>query len=126
LRISSHIKWTAWLGFIAIAVQLNAVPLSVLLFRLNQQEIARTQCEHKMPNCNGHCYLMKQLAKTNGNESDKQTECIGIQLDQIFLLSSQNNLTLSPRTDKVSSLLLNDGSVHPGWPSMLLQPPRSC
>jgi len=126
LKISLHIKWTSWLGIAAIVVQLNSVPFSLLLFNINQENIARTQCEHKMPHCNGHCYLMKQLAKSSGNETDKQTQRFVSLLDGQFLISSENNLSPLSCSTKSKFALNNDGSVLPGWPSMLLQPPRSC
>jgi hypothetical protein len=126
LKIPLHIKLTSWLGIVAIAVQLNAVPFSLLLFHINQENIARTQCEHIMPHCNGHCYLMKQLAKTNGNDNDKKTERTGPQLDGQYLISSKNNLSLLACNDNSKMVLSNNDSVLPGWPFSLLQPPRYC
>jgi hypothetical protein len=113
----------AWLGLLTIGIQLNALPLDFLLFRLNQNEIARTMCEHKMPHCNGNCYLMKQLAKSANAESEKRAERFTLQLSGQYLRSESNTVTVFESGNRASSLFMND-PVLAGWPSSLFQPPR--
>ena len=112
----------AWVGIVAITLQVNAVPLDYALFRLNQGHIARTQCEHKTPHCDGHCFLAKQIAKTGNATNDKRTER-SAQLDGQFLCSPENNLTLFPSS--LTGQMFAIRNIAPGWHSALLQPPRS-
>ncbi|MDP4198673.1 MAG: hypothetical protein Q8922_10085 [Bacteroidota bacterium] len=109
----------AWLGILAIWVQVNAVPLDYVLFRLNRDQIVRTQCERKMPHCNGHCYLTKQLAK---NTSNAPSNYAAPHLDQVFLPSAADNLTLSHKQER--TLPVSGGAIASGWLQGLLQPPR--
>ena len=117
-------KLLALAGIAALLVQLNAVPLDYMLFRLNQPQIAQTMCEHKKPNCNGHCFLMKQMAQSTNAAKDKNTERIGGQLDGHFLLSALSNLTLFPFSE-VNFFNGLDKSVAFGWDMTVLQPPRA-
>jgi hypothetical protein len=113
----------AWIGILTIGIQLNAVPLDFLLFRLNQNEIARTLCEHKMPHCNGNCYLMKQLAKSANAESEKRAERFSLQVSGQYLRSESCNVTVFESGNDAGSHFVND-PVLAGWPSCLFQPPR--
>lgn len=48
--------------------------LMIVAFRMNQQQIAKTYCVNKTRprmHCNGKCYLAKQLAKLNQNDTEK-------------------------------------------------------
>ncbi|HET6401705.1 MAG TPA: hypothetical protein VFH95_09935 [Candidatus Kapabacteria bacterium] len=112
----------ALIGIAALVLQLNAVPFEAFLFHLNQNYIARTLCEHKVPNCNGHCFLMKQMAKSNNINSDKKTERAGAPLDGHFLCASLNNVTLF--SSPVNFLIHPARHLAAGWRSTLLQPPR--
>ncbi|HEY3876143.1 MAG TPA: hypothetical protein VGM92_11755, partial [Candidatus Kapabacteria bacterium] len=103
MKISSSSKWLSWLGIIALLVQMNAMPLDYMLFRLNQQEIARTMCEHKMPHCNGHCYLMKQIAKTSTANAEKRAERFGFQLSGLYLSSASETLSLFTNENRSDS-----------------------
>jgi hypothetical protein len=123
VRASTIKTGFSWIGIAAIAVQLNAVPLDYLLFRVNQDQIARTQCEHKVPHCNGHCFLAKQLTKAANAENDKRSEQVGPQLDGHFLLSAENNLTVYPSACPKRPLFSNS-HILSGWPIRFLQPPR--
>ncbi len=119
------IKLLTSIGIAAIVLQLNAVPLSYFLFHLNQDEIARTLCERKMPHCNGHCYLVKQIAKNAAQNSDRQSSRASTQLDQQYLLTSGDASALFPHqlrripTDPTCAL-------SSGWLSLSVKPPRSC
>jgi|GEM_PF-2895869 len=122
-----YLRLFAWLGIAACAVQLNAIPLDYLLFRLNQEHIARTQCEHKTPHCNGHCFLMKQIAnagKSNDGTStnDIKTEQSFGQLDGQFLVTSLNSFTLFSSPVNFFTHIVQP--LAPGWHSTPHQPPR--
>jgi hypothetical protein len=118
-----HIKIFTWLGITALIVQLGVVPLDFLLFRLNQNEIARTLCEHKMPHCNGNCYLMKQLAKSANAANDKRAERFTLQLSGHYLQSESDNVMVFVSGSHAGSHFVND-AVLAGWPSRLFLPPR--
>ncbi len=117
-----HTKVLALVGITALVLQLSAVPFEAFLFHLNQDYIARHLCEHKTPNCNGHCFLMKQMAKSSNASKDKNTERTGGQLDGHFLVSALNSLTLFPAP--ATYLALSSEPAVAGWRSTLLQPPR--
>jgi len=51
---------------LAIAVQVNGTLFSVVLFSLNQREIATQLCERRTADCCGKCYLEKTIAKQDG------------------------------------------------------------
>jgi hypothetical protein len=118
-----HIKLLTWIGIAAISVQLGAVPLDFLLFRLNQDQIAQTMCEHKMPHCNGNCYLMKQLAKSANADNAKRTERFTFQVSGHFLQSERNTLACFV-SGKRSTSIYTTGGTLPGFHTTLLQPPR--
>ena len=122
MRISTPLKLFAWIGIAAISVQLNAVPLDYLLFRLNQGQIVRTQCEHKMPHCNGHCYLVKQITKAGNSTNDNKIERFA-QLDGHFLPLPENNLTVYAPSRLERAVFVKD-HILTGWPLRLFQPPR--
>ena len=123
MKTGIHLKLFAWLGIAALMVQLNAVPRDYLLFRINQDHIAQTLCEHTTPHCNGHCFLAKQIKNAGNAENDKRAECLGAPLDGQFLRSAENNFTLFASTHRQFSLFIN-GQLLSGWPKSLLQPPR--
>jgi hypothetical protein len=118
-----HIKLFTWLGIAAISVQLGAVPLDFLLFRLNQDQIARTLCEHKMPHCNGNCYLMKQLAKSTNANNEKRTERFTLQLSGQYLRSEVNNLACFASSNCNVPICIARNTL-PGFHTTVLQPPR--
>ncbi len=123
MRTPFHIKLLTWLGIAAISVQLNVVPLDFMLFRLNQDQIARTLCEHKMPHCNGNCYLMKQLAKSANAENEKRTERFAFQLSGQYLRSDGQDVVCFPSL-KRNVPNPNVSSTLPGFHTTILQPPR--
>ena len=104
-------------------MQLNAVPLDFLLFRLNQNEIARTMCEHKMPHCNGNCYLMKQLAKTANANAEKRAERFGFQLSGHYLscVSTSVPVVMQGNRSDLPSFIDN---LLIGFHTTVDQPPR--
>lgn len=111
----------AWIGIVAITLQINAVPLDYLLFRINQDYIASSLCEHKMPHCNGHCFLMKQMAKTNASSDKKAARSTSL-LDGHYVPVALTNLTLLEIT-----INLSPDFVQPllsGWDVSFLHPPR--
>jgi hypothetical protein len=118
-----HIKLLTWIGIAAITVQLNAVPLDFLLFRINQDQIARTLCEHKMPHCNGNCYLMKQLAKSANADNAKRTERFTFQISGQYL-RSQGNSSARFASAKRTVPISTSNSTLAGFHTTLLQPPR--
>jgi len=113
----------AWLGLLTIGIQLNAVPLDFLLFRLNQNEIARTLCEHKMPHCNGNCYLMKQLAKSANAESEKRAGRFLLQLSGQYLSSKTGDFSFFSFA-KSSGFASFIDNISAGFPTTLDQPPE--
>jgi len=123
MPIPLPIRLFTWLGIAAITVQLNAVPLDFLLFHLNQDQIARTMCEHKMPHCNGNCYLMKQLAKSTNADNAKRTERFTFQVSGHYLRSERNTLACFA-SGKLSTSIYTTGSTLAGFHTTLLQPPR--
>jgi hypothetical protein len=118
-----HTKILAWLGIAAISVQLNAVPLNFLLFRLNQNEIARTLCEHKMPHCNGNCYLMKQLAKSANANAEKRAERFGFQLSGHYLSCESACVPVFTSGNRSNFPSLIDNLLA-GFHTTVDQPPR--
>lgn len=52
---------------LTIAVQVNGTLFSVVLFTLNQREIATQLCERRTADCCGKCYLAKTIAKQDGS-----------------------------------------------------------
>ena len=123
MPIPLPIRLLTWLGIAAITVQLNAVPLDFLLFRLNQDQIARTMCEHKMPHCNGNCYLMKQLAKSTNADTAKRAERFTFQVSGHYLRSEKNELTPFAAVQQNTSIFSANRTL-PGFHTTLLQPPR--
>lgn len=116
-----HTKVLALIGIAALVLQLNAVPFEAFLFHLNQAYIAKNLCEHKVPHCNGHCFLMKQMAKSSNAAKDKNSE--RSPLDGHFLPSALSNLTVFPASQE--EFLTSPGqSTAPGWQQKVLQPPR--
>ncbi|HZV13565.1 MAG TPA: hypothetical protein VFA55_10150 [Candidatus Kapabacteria bacterium] len=51
---------------LAIAVQVNGTLFSVVLFTMNQRQIAAQLCERRTADCCGKCYLEKTIAKQDG------------------------------------------------------------
>ena len=117
-------KLMGWLGIIALLVQMNAVQLDYALFRLNQQEIARTLCEHKMPNCNGHCYLMKQIAKSASANAEKRAERFSLQMSGQYLLSESCEHSVFGTEYRSSSRFIIDNLLR-GFHTTVDQPPRA-
>ena len=118
-----HTKLLALLGIAALFVQINAVPLDYMLFRVNQANIAHNLCEHKTPNCDGHCFLMKQMASATNAAKDKNSERIGGPLDRHFLPTALNNLTLFPSQ---SNFFMEPAhNIAAGWYSIPHEPPRA-
>ncbi len=113
-----------WLGIVALILQMNAVPLDYVLFRLNQQEITRMLCEHKMPHCNGHCYLMKQIAKAATANAEKRAERFGFQLSGQYLSSGSNIISLDLRENWFGSHSFVDNLLI-GFHTTVDQPPRA-
>ncbi len=128
MPIPLPIRLLTWLGIAAITLQLNAVPLDFLLFRLNQDQIARTMCEHKMPHCNGNCYLMKQLAKSTNADTAKRAERFTFQVSGHYLRSEKNELTpVSQQCSKTYPIFSAD-CILPGFHTTLSNrpgPPKS-
>ncbi len=117
-------SFVAWLGIAALFVQVNAIPLDYLLFRLNQQEISQTLCEHKVPHCNGHCYLMKQIAKSATANTEKRAERLGFQSSGPYLASASNVISPLPREERSISYA-PIGSLSFGYHTTVHQPPRT-
>lgn len=117
-------RYMGWLGIAALLVQMNAVPLDYALFRLNQREIARTMCEHKMPNCNGHCYLMKQIAKTASANAEKRAERFGFQMSGHYLSSESEDHSIFGTEYCSGSHLFIDNLLR-GFHTTVDQPPRA-
>jgi hypothetical protein len=77
-------QFLAIAGALAIFLQVNSVALVTLLFSVNEQQIAATQCEKATPHCNGQCFLKKQMkvaaedsgGATNSNESSRHLPSI--------------------------------------------------
>jgi hypothetical protein len=95
-----------------------------LLFRLNQNEIARTMCEHKMPHCNGNCYLMKQLAKSANADAAKRAERFGFQLSGHYLPSETGDFSI-PSFEKKSGFASFIDNISVGFQTTLDQPPKA-
>lgn len=66
-------KILSTLVLIALFIQVNQVGVYYLLFELNQNKIANTVCEKVVVHCDGKCFLKKQIAKSE-NEESKQTK----------------------------------------------------
>jgi hypothetical protein len=115
----------AWIGIVAVSLQINAIPLDYFLFRLNQDHIVQTECERKVPHCNGHCFLMKQIKKTDNAENDKRSERFSAPLDGQFLQSAENIFMLSMPASHQTTPISLGSRILTGFPTTLLQPPRS-
>lgn len=65
MNFDSTTRWTSGILLITVFIHLNASSWMTLLFELNRQNIAASSCEKVVRNCNGHCYLNKQIQKEN-------------------------------------------------------------
>jgi hypothetical protein len=71
-----------------------AMPISLIDYSLNKSFISNNLCENRLKpelHCAGKCYLKKQLAKTNDNQSsrDQKGNSINIVID--FFESPDNS-----------------------------------
>src|ERR1700681_3586255 len=57
---------------VIVLVRMMAMPISLIEYSLNKNFIAENLCENRFKSevhCAGTCYLSKQLARTNDNQS---------------------------------------------------------
>lgn len=89
-------------------IQVNQIAWFQMMFYLNQSSIAKTNCERVVLNCNGKCYLAKQMAKnteqpatTNPKTSSTKIielislEYVGFQFPNSYHLIGNLTFTLS-------------------------------
>ena len=66
----------------ALIIQINGTAVSMLLFSANQQHIAQTCCERRVPGCSGKCFLEKNLEQ--GDQSRDTTPRVVVVIDASF------------------------------------------
>ncbi|NUQ82080.1 MAG: hypothetical protein HUU10_10775 [Bacteroidetes bacterium] len=91
-----HTRLTAVLTILVLFIQINSVAWLTFWFSFNQKEISETVCEKVVVECNGKCYLSKQIEKETQSEparpiSSKQDFKIKDKTDPVILLISPSN-----------------------------------
>lgn len=120
-------RWTSGILLAALMIHLNAQAVMTLLFELNRKNIAASSCEKVVRNCNGQCYLNKQIQKETDSPSvptsrqdpsskvSKDVKETGIPKSSLNLLSFNHQASFT-------SLFGDRLIFHPSDPE--IQPPR--
>ena len=97
-------------------------------FKINQEFIAKELCENKdVPkmNCNGNCYLAKQLKAEEEKEKEEQVPIEQrVKLDVLFIAEVQSSNDFFDTTFEAISLIDNiHFTPQKGYLSKVFQPP---
>lgn len=107
---------------VAIAVQVNGTLFSVVLFTLNQRQIAEQLCERRTADCCGKCYLEKTIAKQDGGADRAATKLVIVEPNIEATVPSYTHLQ-KPVSRSVYFTTGNYPTLS-GFLSSAKQPPR--
>ena len=102
--------------------------LTYLNFKINQDYIAKELCENKeVPkmNCNGKCYLAKQLAKQEKEEEEKAPVEQRVKLDMLYCYEftlTQEGINIPLLTSGLTDI--HNDALQNGYRGKIFQPPQ--
>lgn len=90
-----HLKRiTTVLMILLLFVQVNQIAVFQFMFYLNQANISKSNCERVVVNCNGKCFLAKQVQKNAENTATAPTKPSSVKVIELVSLEYLNGLKL--------------------------------
>lgn len=92
---TGYIKRTATvMMMVLLFIQINQIAVFQFMFYLNQSNISKSNCERVVVNCNGKCFLAKQVTKNDETPATVPAKPSSIKIIELVSLDYLNSLKL--------------------------------
>ena len=82
------------LMILLLFVQVNQIAVFQFMFYMNQANISKSNCERVVVNCNGKCFLAKQVQKNAETSATAPTKPSSVKVIELVSLEYLNGLKL--------------------------------